>query len=138
MTAALALGERIVLSRQDDGKERVICTTQAGALDEARTALRQGKLVEEAQWIITVGDNEYIMTLDRDLWAFKGLKTPKQDARIRRRRPDGRFLEKMFFLEETFAVWDALFQRFLTSRLTPSWNSDTLPALRQWIEGTTS
>ncbi|SMC18015.1 Putative exonuclease, RdgC [Desulfacinum hydrothermale DSM 13146] len=136
MTAALALGERIVLSRLDDGKERVICTTQAGAMDEARTALRQGKLVEEAQWIVTVGDNEYIAILDRDLWAFKGLKTPKQMPEFDEEDPDGRFLEKMFFLEETFAVWNALFQRFLSSRLSPSWNSDTLPALRQWIEGT--
>ena len=133
-SASVALGERVVLSRQDDGKERVICTTQAGALDEARTALRQGKMVEEAQWVLTVGDNEYVIVLDRDLWAIKGLKTPKQLPHSEEDDPDGRFLEKMFFIDDVLTVLDAAYREFLLLRLTPSWSSDVLPALAHWIQ----
>lgn len=131
--ASIALGERVVLSRQDDGKERVICTTQAGALDEARTALRQGKMVEEAQWVVTSGDNEYVLGLDRDLWTVKGLKTPKQLPLSDEEDPDGRFLEKMFFIDEVLTVLDAAYREFLSLRLTSSWSSDVLPALKHWI-----
>lgn len=134
-SASVALGERVVLSRQDDGKERVICMTQAGALDEARTALRQGKMVEEAQWIVTTADNEYSLVLDRDLWAVKGLKTPKQIPRTDDDDPDGRFLEKMFFIDEVLSILDAAFEQFLTLRLTSAWSSDILPALKLWIHG---
>ncbi|MEJ5347217.1 MAG: recombination-associated protein RdgC [Desulfosoma sp.] len=133
--ATLALGERVVLSRQDDGKERVICTTQAGALDEARTALRQGKMVEEAQWILMAGDNEYSFTLDRDLWTLKGLKTPKQIPRGEEEDPDGRFLEKMFFIDEVLGILNAAYREFLTARLSSTWASDVLPSLKRWIDG---
>lgn len=133
--ATLALGEKVVLSRQDHGKERVICTTQAGALDEARTALRQGKMVEEAQWMLMTADNEYTLTLDRDLWAVKGLKTPKQISRAEQMDSDARFLEKMFFIDEVLGVLNAAYGEFLSARLSSSWVSDVFPVLRHWIEG---
>ena len=68
----------MVLVLPGDGKERVICTTQANFLHEARTALRQGKVVDETQLLFIIGENEYLLTLDSSLWALKGLKTPKQ------------------------------------------------------------
>ncbi len=76
--AEVSLGERLVLTLPADGKERVICTTQANALHEARTALQQGKLVDELQLFLRIQENEYFLTLDSFLWAIKGLKTPKQ------------------------------------------------------------
>jgi hypothetical protein len=134
-TAAVHLGERVVLVLPGDGRERVVCTTQANALDEARTALRRGKVVEELQIFIMAGDNEYLLTLDSGLWAVKGLKTPKQLPTYAEDDPDGRFLEKMFFVEEVFAVLDALYLRFLSERLGPGWESDFLPLQKSWIEG---
>lgn len=133
-SASIALGERVVLSRQDDGKERVICTTQAGALDEARTALRHGKMVEEAQWVLTSGDTEYGVGLDRDLWALKGLKIPKQVSQSEEDDPDGRFLEKMFLIDDVLAILEAAYREFLSLRLTSSWSSDILPGLKHWIQ----
>ena len=134
-TAALHLGERVVLVMQGEGRERVVCTTQANALHEARTALRQGKVVEELQVFIMAGENEYLLTLDSGLWALKGLKTPKQLPNYSEDDPDGRFFEKMFFLEEVFAVLDALYLKFLGERLDPGWESDTLPLIKNWIAG---
>jgi len=131
--ANIHLGERMVLVLPGEGKERIICTTQANFLQEARTALRQGKMVEEVQLFIIVGENEYFVTLDSSLWAIKGLKTPKQLPDYGQDDPDGRFLEKMYFLEEVFATLDALYHRFLDDRLA-GWESDSLPQLNEWIK----
>jgi hypothetical protein len=129
------LGERLVLCLPDNGKERVICTTQGSQLSEARTALRQGKLVQEAQLLIKVADAEYLLTLDCSLWGFKGLKTPKQLPDEGEHDAEGRFLEKMSFLEEVFASMDFLYQRFLAERLSSAWQSDALPLLNKWMNG---
>jgi DNA recombination-dependent growth factor C len=134
-TYTISLGEKLVLSHPDDGRERVVCTTQALALHEARTALQQGKRVQEAQLILSAGDNDYQLTLDATLWSIKGLKTPRQLPDFDSEDQDGRFLEKMFFLEEVFAGLNGLYQRFLARRLSSGWESDTLPAVKQWIEG---
>jgi glutathione S-transferase len=39
----------------------------------------------------------------------------------------------MFFIEEVFAALDALYARFLADRLTPAWDTDSLPQLKAWI-----
>ena len=132
--AALHLGERLVLSRPDDGKERVICTSEAGALDEAREALRRGKLVEEAQFAVHVAENEYLLTLDTSLMSVKGLRCPKQlPEEGGAEDPEGRFLERMYFIEEVFSALDALYGQFLSERLSPSWESEARPALLAWM-----
>lgn len=133
-TADLHLGERMTLVLPGDGKERVVCTTQANFLHEARTALRQGKVVDEVQLLLIIGENEYSLTLDSSLWALKGVKTPKQLPDYGSEDPDGRFLEKMYFLEEVCAALDALYMRFLSERLTPGWDSDTRVELQKWID----
>jgi DNA recombination-dependent growth factor C len=132
---AVSLGERLVLNRPDDGRERIICTTQASALHEARTALQQGKWVQEVQLVLRTGDNEYTLTLDTTLWTIKGLKTPKQLPDFDAEDDEGRFLEKMFSLEEAFTALNGLYGHFLKLRLSSLWEADVLPALKLWIEG---
>lgn len=132
-SAEVALGERMVLTLPGEGKEKVVCTTRAYALHEARTALQQGKMVDEIQVGLKAGDNDYLVTLDSALYAFKGLKVPKQLAGADEEDPDGRFLEKMFFLEEATAILNALYRKFLEARLSAEWESDLLPQLKEWI-----
>lgn len=132
--AELNLGERLVLTLPADGKERVICTTQANSVHEARTGLQQGKMVEEIQICAKVQENDYTFTLDSFLWAIKGLKTPKQLPDAEDEDPDGKFLEKMYFLEEVFATLNAVFNRFLASRLCAEWETHSLPRLKEWIK----
>jgi len=130
------LGERLTLTRPDDGKERVICKTQAQSLHEARTALKQGKLVEDLQYFFKWGEEEYSFNLDTSLWPLKGLKTPKQARKeADEEDEDGLFLEKMYFLEKVFECLNALYGRFLTHRLSPRWDSDVLPAMKEWMGG---
>jgi hypothetical protein len=133
-TIELMLGERLVLTLPADGRERVICTTQANALYEARTALQQGKLVEEIQLYVKVEDNEYVFSLDSLLWALKGLKTPRQLPDSDEEDEDGKFLEKMFFIEQLSGALNGLYAMFLSQRLSAEWESDALPRLRTWIK----
>jgi DNA recombination-dependent growth factor C len=130
----LHLGERVVLTLPADGKERVICTTQGNELHEARTALQQGKLVDELQLFLKIQDNEYFLTLDSFLWAVKGLKTPKQLTDFDSEDPEGKFLEKMYFLEEVASALNTLYGLFLAKRLSSAWESETRPRLKQWME----
>lgn len=132
--AEMHMGERLVLSRPDDGNERVVCTTLAGNLDEARTGLQRGKLVEEAHLLIQVGENEYFLRLDTNLWALKGLKTPRQMRDKHEEDPDGIFLEKMYFMEEIFACLDAVYAQFLSQRLSPEWSSKIQPLIKKWFQ----
>jgi len=136
--AQVHLADRMSLSLPDDGKERVICTTQASDLHEARTALQHGKLVEEAQLFIKIGENEYFLRLDTNLWAIRGLRTPKQIKEHAEEDLDGQFLEKMYFLEEVFACLDALYGHFLSLRLTPDWDAKTIPLLKKWSTSSTN
>jgi DNA recombination-dependent growth factor C len=131
--AEVHLGDHLNLSLPDDGNERVICTTQASDLHEARTALQHGKLVDEAQLFIKMGENEYFLRLDTNLWAVRGLRTPKQMKDQVEEDLDGLFLEKMYFLEEVFACLDALYGQFLSLRLNPEWDAKTKPHLKKWF-----
>jgi len=123
-------GERMVLSRPDDGRERVVCLSPAVSLHEARTALQRGKMVEELQLCLRVGESEYSLRLDADLGSVRSLRTPR-----RLREPseeddaDGFFLEKMFFLEEVFECLDAAYRAFLAQRLSKAWETRVRPGL---------
>jgi len=127
------LGERLVLTLPGASREKVVCTTQANSLHEARTALQQGKLVEEVQVLFRIADNEYLFTLDSTLWPVKGLRTPRQLPDYDKEDLDGRFLERMYFLEEVLGALGVLYGRFLGQRLSPGWESDALPRMREWI-----
>lgn len=131
----LHLGERMVLTLPGEGREKVVCTTQANSLHEARTALQQGKQVHEIQLFLIIGEDEYLLTLDSALWAVKGLKTPKQLKDYDEEDQDSLFLEKMYFLEDVTSALNALYGKFLLERLSPGWESDSLPLLKQWIHG---
>lgn len=133
--AQLYLGERVVLTLPNEGREKVVCTTQANSLHEARTALRQGKLVQEIQLFLMIGENEYLLTLDSSLWAVKGLKTPKALPDYDEEDPDGPFFEKMYFIEEVSSALDVLFHKFLGLRLTSGWESDGRRLLEDWMSG---
>ncbi|HQN18219.1 MAG TPA: recombination-associated protein RdgC [Syntrophobacteraceae bacterium] len=130
----ISLGERLVLTLPADGKERVICTTQANILHEARTGLRQGKLVDELQLFLRIGENEYFLTLDSFLWAVKGLRTPKQLPDFEDDDAEGKFLERMYFLEEVSTALNKLFEMFLGLRLSPAWERDSLPRIKTWMK----
>jgi len=133
----LYLGNKIILEQTTDGiTQKVSCTGPDAAYSEARTALREGKKIKEAEYEITVGENKYSFTLDTRLWAVKGLKTPKVASSLHDDDPDGRFLEKIYLIEEALKYIDLIYHQFLTLRLGITWDRDITPELKKWVEKT--
>ncbi len=87
------------------GKERVICTTQANFLHEARTALRQGKVADETQLLFIIGENEHRLRMDSSLWAVKGLETPKQLPDYGQEYPTADSLKRCILLRKYSQPW---------------------------------
>lgn len=129
------LGDKLTLCLPGDGKESVTCRTSDSHLYEAREALKQNKMVSEAQFSLSVGGNDYFVTLNTALQAIKGLKTPKQLPADGDADTDGVFLEKMYFVEEVQACLDALYLRFINERMADTWERETLPAMKKWMNG---
>ncbi len=130
----LHIGNKIVLEQVLDGKKhRVVCSGPDTDFSEARTALREGKKIKEAEYRIVTGENNYLFTLDTRLWSIKGLKTPKIAPSTGDNDPDGFFLEKMFLIEEALKHIDSLYHMFLSFRLNIGWERDIVPGIKDWI-----
>lgn len=131
---SFSIGGRIVLGQViEERVQKVICMDTASVLTEARAALKEGKQIQEVQINVTAGENNYSFTLDTGLWAIKSLKTPPLAPSWENDDPDGRFYEKMYFLEEILEIIDALYHHFLTFRLGMTWERDVLPQIANWI-----
>lgn len=125
---ALQMLERLVLVKPDDRSDRVTCITKNNMLPEAREALRQGKVVDEAHVYIGIdadnGGPEYELALDSTLRAIKSIKLPPiiRDTAGEQLAEDGLFLERMYHIEQIQAVLDELYRQFLLKRLSPTWD----------------
>jgi len=127
-------GKMTLESEGEERGEKVICAGAAARLKEARFALTKNKKPTQATLRMLKGDDEWSFSLDSAWLNFSSLKTPKvvQDVR---EDPDGLFYERMFLIEQPIAVMDALFSRFVELRLSPEWDAEELPAMKDWILG---
>lgn len=117
-----------------DGEDPQISDLKGGApatTDEARTALRSGKVVETARLGLRIRDREYQLSLKGEGLEISGLKVPGEV----KDGLDERILERMFLLEEATAILDALFHVFAGERLAGNWNTETVAAIRSWVAG---
>ncbi|MEE2829644.1 MAG: hypothetical protein VX498_10690 [Myxococcota bacterium] len=98
---------------------------------EARTALSSGKTVESARLGLRVKEREYSFSLRAEGLELSGVKVPSE----MKEGSDERIFERMFLLDEVTGIIDAFFFRFLDKRLDPAWNTEQLPAIRDWVAG---
>ena len=96
---------------------------------EAKMALRLGKLAKQAKIRIAQGDQEWLFTLRESPLMMSAIKLPE----IMTKGGQTQFFERMFLLEHLERIYKALFQIFLEERLGESWESETLPQIRQWV-----
>ncbi len=129
--------DRMTLDLSDvESPQMVSLKGEQSELREGLAALKEGKKIEEARVSIKSSDNDYIMVLKGTWFSFGTLRTPvvmpPEDA-----DPDdaaeGAFLEKIFLLDEAMEAVDTLFEYFLSIRVSPSWETEELPAMRRWI-----
>lgn len=96
---------------------------------EAKAALRHGKVVTAARWILARGDEETTFTLKAEDLDVSGAKLPT---------PEGEDAEERLVhsLDAARRVWqgiDLCFSAFLDVRASSRWDSEAA-RVRQWVE----
>lgn len=132
----LAVGDKMILET-GDGEYRETLALQGSHSEhrEARLGLLQGKLPEEMQLKMQWGQDEWQFTLKAATLEVKGLKN-KNAAGPQEGDDDqeGYFFEQMYQVESVSAILDGLFRAFLQIRLSPAWEQEEMPQLRDWLE----
>ncbi len=98
---------------------------------EARTALASGKTVESARVGLRIKEREYSFSIKAEGLELTGVKVPSDAAD----GIDDRLFERMLLVEELGGIVDTFFFRFLEQRVTDTWRSKQVPAIRAWIAG---
>ena len=99
---------------------------------EIHSALECGKLIDELELLITIGEDTFELRLDSALQSVKSVRLPRvaPDAEDK----EGVFLTRIYLLERALLGLDALYTEFLKVRLDPEWK-DILTHIRLHIEG---
>lgn len=125
-------------SGEGSDKKSVTCQAPGQEWSEAYTALRRAKKLTRARLKVRFEEKEWGLTLTADSLTPQGVKFPKTFTEGEDEEDNslaGRFLERVALLNELDALLAALFRRFLEARLSPTWESETLPALNEWLAG---
>jgi hypothetical protein len=95
---------------------------------EARTALRLGKMANQAKLRIVRASAEWSFVLNDDL-SVAGVKIPA----VLGREDEEQLDERVMLLDQLDAMVKGLLGQFLALRTSPEWQSDELPALLAWV-----
>jgi len=98
---------------------------------EADQALKHGKLPAKVQLRLKQGESEWIASLNGPALALSGIKLPA----LLDEAADEPLFERLRLLEQLDDLLHELYRQFLTVRLSPSWTSEILPAMKRWVAG---
>ena len=115
----------------DEGEKLSLRGAAPSSTAEASEALRQGKVPHKASLRLVVGAEEYVFTFNARTFAVSGVKIPA----VVQEEIDERFYERMRLLEQLDDAISTLYDEFMLLRLAPLWESDLVPALRDWVRG---
>lgn len=132
----VVIGDRLVLETGDgEYRETLVLQGSRSDLQEARLGLRQGKLPEEMQLQLSRGREEWFLTLKAMTFEVKGLKRRSTPPLQEGEDPEAHFFDQMYQVEMVSDILDGLFRFFLERRLSPAWEEEELPRLRDWLLG---
>ena len=116
-------------------RQVVTCQGRDLELTEARTALREGKKVNQVRLRIGADGQEWKLTVKAEGLELGGIRAPKtfDPGEEEAESMAGRLLDRVAVLHELTMMLDALYQKFLLIRLGQSWESRELPRLRKWL-----
>ncbi len=136
-TVQVVFLDRMTLDLSDaESPQSVSIRGEHSQLREGLAALREGKKIEEARISVSAGQDDFTLVLKGTWLAFGSLRTPAglpSEEADPEEGPEGRFLEKAHLIEQGIDNIDALFAHFLKIRISEEWDSQELPALRNWI-----
>lgn len=96
---------------------------------EAHEALRRGKLPTQARIRIERGQQAFGFLLTAKSMTLSSATLPQ----LIKEDEEERFYERMYLIEELEKMVDALYERFLTLRLDPVWETQILSMIRRWV-----
>jgi hypothetical protein len=111
---------------------RIKCPAPAAA-PEAKQALQQGKLPQQARVHALVGEHEFTWVMKAEELAIGSLKIPAQ-----LKADDDKYealYDRMRLTEELEAVLEQLFSDFITLRLAAGWETSIVPEMKRWARG---
>ncbi len=132
------INDRLVLSSAgENGMQKITVAGPQDRFSEVRTALLQGKVINEAAIHFEKGENFWKMTLKGEMFHFASFKSPKVkeekdntvDAASER---EALFFERMALIESGLQLFDSLLALFLTARLGPGWNAE-MEKIGEWL-----
>jgi hypothetical protein len=99
-------------------------------MPEALDALRSGKVPRKAGLLMDANNLQYSLNLHAESFSFGALKLPEvEDAE----NPRVLFEERIALLRDFCKTFDALFEVFLKTRASSSWEGQS-GAMRKWIQ----
>lgn len=127
------LEQRIVVQGGNGELTETVSVAGDGSpLFEARQGLEKGKHVIQAFVRITQNTYEWTLTLKPGGFSVAGLKTPEVDRDAEGDDPDAVFFDKVYLVEQCFALFDVVYETFLQLRLSPQWENERAK-VGQWI-----
>jgi hypothetical protein len=131
---SLDVGNRMVLeNRWANGKETISIKGDAVGLEEGLLVLSKGGAVTEINLIYKSGPLQWQFSLKGESLNFSGIKLPESGAVEQPEDLEGVVLEKLYLYEKPFQFIDALYRRFIDSRLSDQWK-DTVSSMKQWVK----
>ena len=132
------LNDRLILLGGGDGGVQKI--TVAGPQDnfyEVRTALQNGKQINEAIIYLEKQEHLWKMTLKGEMFHFASYKAPpvkieKDNRTDEVSEREAVFYERMYVLEEGLQLFDSLYAAFLRERLGDGW-SEQKKKIEEWL-----
>ena len=135
---AAYLNDRLVLaSNGESGLQKITVVGPQDRFSEVRTALQNGKVINEAALHFEKGEHLWKMTLKGDTFHFASYKAPKvkeeKDITVdEASEHEALFYERMHVLETGLQLFDSLFAAFLAVRLDSSWEKE-MEAIAAWL-----
>ncbi|HWI40299.1 MAG TPA: recombination-associated protein RdgC [Verrucomicrobiae bacterium] len=132
------LDDRLVLLAQgENGTQKVTVAGPQDRFEEVRTALRAGKVIQEATLHLEQDENHWKTTLKGEMFHFASFRCPsvriEKDAGVdEASEREAVFFERMAVLERGFQLFDSLYRGFLAERLGEEWPR-RMEAIREWI-----
>ncbi|MBT0662680.1 recombination-associated protein RdgC [Geobacter pelophilus] len=133
------LNDRMVLGVSgENGVQKFTASGPMEQFAEVRTALKSGKLINEATLYLERGELSWKMTLKGEQFQFASFRSPQVkeekdntvDAVSER---EALFYERMYVLELGLQLFDSLYLAFLELRLGSEWDAE-LKKINSWLD----
>lgn len=126
----LWVDERMAFRNPAETKVTAVMTgDNPGDTMEARAALAGGKVLQDLRLHLRRDDRDFTFTLKGAAMDLAQAKLPQAVA-----GGDEAIYDRTFLYDELTLVLAALLRKFARARVDAAWDSETLPAIRAWVQ----